>query len=238
MWSTMLLLIARTLGILFIFSGVNKLVGRYAFLVSLRSLTFLPRWSAAPIAAVLPWLELTIGSMLVVGFFTPYAVGAALVPQAGSLSACSARYNVRDDSSKRLTELAEPFPAKGTSAPPSLQRGSRHRGHARFRCALLLFRRSIAHPFIQENYREKYNPGFTPPLAYHHFSAFPYVHRLDACRFGTALHAGHHAHRVVPNMPCRHRGLTNRRPEDFEQNSAGLAGAVPAHLLLRCHSRR
>ncbi len=38
-----------------------------------------------------------------------------LVPQAGSLSACSARYNVRDDSSKRLTELAEPFPAKGTS---------------------------------------------------------------------------------------------------------------------------
>jgi len=51
-----------------------------------------------------------------------------LVPQAGSLSACSARYNVRDDSSKRLTELAEPFPAKGTSQdaarsdPPALAR--------------------------------------------------------------------------------------------------------------------
>ncbi len=44
-----------------------------------------------------------------------YGALLGLVPQAGSLSACSARYNVRDDSSKRLTELAEPFPAKGTS---------------------------------------------------------------------------------------------------------------------------
>ncbi len=52
---------------------------------------------------------------MLVAAVTRWAVSASLVPQAGSLSACSARYNVRDDSSKRLTELAEPFPAKGTS---------------------------------------------------------------------------------------------------------------------------
>jgi len=47
--------------------------------------------------------------------FTRTLLIPQLVPLAGSFSACSAHYNVRDDSSKRLTELAEPFPAKGTS---------------------------------------------------------------------------------------------------------------------------
>src|SRR5579872_5520907 len=74
---TVLLLIARAAGALFIFSGVSKLVSRYAFLASLRAL-FLPSLIIAPVAAVLPWLEVMIGSLLVMGFLALYTAWVSL----------------------------------------------------------------------------------------------------------------------------------------------------------------
>ncbi len=75
---TLILVFARATGALFIFSGVQKIVSRYAFETTLRSLPFLPPWSATFVVSVLPWLEITLGSALVTGFLTSYAVRVLL----------------------------------------------------------------------------------------------------------------------------------------------------------------
>jgi uncharacterized membrane protein YphA (DoxX/SURF4 family) len=44
----------------------------------LRGLSFLPGWSVALAVGVLPWLEVAIGSALVMGLFAPYAARRSL----------------------------------------------------------------------------------------------------------------------------------------------------------------
>src|SRR5579883_1937727 len=77
MGMTFLLLLARSVGALFVFSGVNKLMSQPSFLTSLQALPFLPLWGARLIVAVLPWLEVVIGSLLVMGFLVSYATLAS-----------------------------------------------------------------------------------------------------------------------------------------------------------------
>lgn len=78
MWLTLLLLIARVTGVLFIFSGVSKLMARDTFAASLRGLPFLPSWGIGPVATALPWVEVVLGSVMVMGLLTLYAVLIAL----------------------------------------------------------------------------------------------------------------------------------------------------------------
>jgi len=78
MWLIVLLLIARVTGALFIFSGVSKLMARAAFVASLHALPFVPLWSVAGVSTILPWVEIGVGSALVMGLLVPYVGGAAL----------------------------------------------------------------------------------------------------------------------------------------------------------------
>ncbi len=78
MWLTLLLFVARAAGALFIFSGVGKLMGRRAFMTSLRALPFVPPWGVALVAAGLPWVEIVLGSALLMGFFALYAAWLSL----------------------------------------------------------------------------------------------------------------------------------------------------------------
>ncbi len=78
MWLTFLLLMARATGALFIFSGVSKLLARHTFLAALHTLPFVPTWSVAPLVRVLPWVEVALGSAVVMGLLAPYAAGAVL----------------------------------------------------------------------------------------------------------------------------------------------------------------
>lgn len=77
LWS-LLLLIARGTGALFIFSGISKLVTRTNFRQTLNGLPFLPPRTIPLIENLLPWLEVGIGSLLVLGAFTRYVTWGAL----------------------------------------------------------------------------------------------------------------------------------------------------------------
>lgn len=77
LWS-LFLLIARGTGALFIFSGISKLVTRTNFRQTLNGLHFLPPRTIPLIANLLPWLEVGIGSLLVLGAFTRYVTWGAL----------------------------------------------------------------------------------------------------------------------------------------------------------------
>lgn len=75
---TLFLLIARGTGALFIFSGISKLIARATFRQTLNGLSFLPSRSIAPTAMILPWLEIGIGSLLILGVLTRYITWGAL----------------------------------------------------------------------------------------------------------------------------------------------------------------
>jgi len=77
-WLDVLLLLARATGAVFIFSGVSKLMSWDAFLAVLRSLPFLPSWTVTLVVMVLPWVEISLGSMLIIGLWTLYATWMSL----------------------------------------------------------------------------------------------------------------------------------------------------------------
>ncbi len=61
------------LGIVFITSGVGKLLGQSAFFLSMSSSAVLPLVFATIIAAWLPWVELILGVSLIVGVLSRFA---------------------------------------------------------------------------------------------------------------------------------------------------------------------
>lgn len=78
MWLTLLLLAARATGAIFIFSGVSKLLAQHDFLASLRALPFLSARSAVLVVTILPWVEVALGSALIIGLWTLYVAWVAL----------------------------------------------------------------------------------------------------------------------------------------------------------------
>lgn len=78
MWLSLLLLIARGTGALFIFSGVSKFMARTAFHNTLSSLPFLPSRIAPFVVVTLPGVEIAIGGALITGILTRYSAIVAL----------------------------------------------------------------------------------------------------------------------------------------------------------------
>jgi uncharacterized membrane protein YphA (DoxX/SURF4 family) len=58
------------LGLVFLTSGIGKLLGHSAFLLSISNLTFFPRPVEIAIVDVLPWVELALGVLLLAGVAT------------------------------------------------------------------------------------------------------------------------------------------------------------------------
>ena len=58
------------LGLIFVISGVGKLLGQSAFLLSIESAAFVPPSVAIIIADWLPWVELILGACLIIGIAT------------------------------------------------------------------------------------------------------------------------------------------------------------------------
>jgi uncharacterized membrane protein YphA (DoxX/SURF4 family) len=74
------------LGGLFIYAGFTKLQHRYLFEVTVDTYQLLPSWGVIVVAAVLPWLEIALGLLLLAGWklryvaaFTGLLLGAFLV---------------------------------------------------------------------------------------------------------------------------------------------------------------
>ena len=73
----MQLLLRLTLGGLLLLAGVTKLAGRAAFRDAVAEYQVLPRALEAPFATAMPWLETTLGALLLAGFGTPIAAALA-----------------------------------------------------------------------------------------------------------------------------------------------------------------
>lgn len=76
---SLLLYLARATGIVYIFAGVGKLFARNNFLTTVQALPFLPIASASITAKILPWLEMLLGILLLIGAFTKHTAWISLI---------------------------------------------------------------------------------------------------------------------------------------------------------------
>ena len=67
------------LGVVFISSGIGKLLGLSAFLLEFITLTRMPLWVSTIVTTTLPWVELILGVSLVAGVFTQVASGVCVI---------------------------------------------------------------------------------------------------------------------------------------------------------------
>ena len=80
-----LLLLRVVLGALLLIAGITKLTGRAAFYSAVTDYDVLPSALARPFALLMPWLETTLGALLLLGLGTVPAAALA-VPLFGSFS--------------------------------------------------------------------------------------------------------------------------------------------------------
>ena len=81
-YSVVTLLIRLTIGILFFFAGLNKFIGGYGNFINwiiedMTSKTWLPELMLYPYAYVLPFLEIAVGALLILGLWTRPVIAAA-----------------------------------------------------------------------------------------------------------------------------------------------------------------
>ena len=79
MWLTILVLLARGSGSLFIFSGLSKVLSQSGFVHTLTALPFVPTWSRHLTVVTLPWMEVCVGSCLVMGLEESYSALLAVI---------------------------------------------------------------------------------------------------------------------------------------------------------------
>jgi hypothetical protein len=70
----LLLLLARSIGVIFVFAGVSKLVYQNRFQQTVRALPlpFLNSNGVAALTKTIPWIELSLGAFIIMGAFLPY----------------------------------------------------------------------------------------------------------------------------------------------------------------------
>ena len=75
------LLSRALLAVVFLWAGLAKGADRQGFVVAVDAYRVLPRGLVIPVAAVLPWLEVSLGAFLALGVFVRFAgaVSAGLV---------------------------------------------------------------------------------------------------------------------------------------------------------------
>jgi uncharacterized membrane protein YphA (DoxX/SURF4 family) len=108
------LLLRIALGLLFIWSGAQKILLPHEFLVSVSAYEMLGPGLSLFVAAVLPWLELAIGILLVSGAFVAGALTITIALLAGFAGAVSiALYKGLSISCGCFTLASEPSPMSG-----------------------------------------------------------------------------------------------------------------------------
>jgi hypothetical protein len=65
----LLLFFQLILGFVFLFSGLKKIVNPGAFVEIVRNYKLLPDWGVNIFATVLPWMEFTLGSVMMLGLY-------------------------------------------------------------------------------------------------------------------------------------------------------------------------
>ncbi len=76
----MLPVVRVLIGVLFLVSGVEKLISPYQnFLYAIQAYQLLPGWAETAVARVFPWVELFVGIFMFLGLWTEAALKGALV---------------------------------------------------------------------------------------------------------------------------------------------------------------
>ena len=75
----MWILLRVIIGGVFIFSGLGKLLSSYQnFLYVVQAYQLLPSWGETLVAQVFPWVELIIGTFVILGLWTHWSLKGAL----------------------------------------------------------------------------------------------------------------------------------------------------------------
>jgi uncharacterized membrane protein YphA (DoxX/SURF4 family) len=78
--NNMFILLRIFIGSVFMVSGLGKLLSPYQnFLYVIQAYQLLPSWGEVLVAQVFPWIELLVGSFVVLGLWTSWSLRGALV---------------------------------------------------------------------------------------------------------------------------------------------------------------
>lgn len=75
----LLLFFARAAGVVFLYAGISKVVFRKSLETTVNALPFIPVKAKLLVIGMLPWVELIIGFLLILGAFLDYVAWASLV---------------------------------------------------------------------------------------------------------------------------------------------------------------